>query len=395
MERALADVMTVYTDNLIRSGELQSDAVERAFRRVRRHRFLDHWYRLEASRLQAVWHRVDFDRDNPDMEALSAIYSARSLVTGVDGYRPTTSTSDPRLTARMLELLNLEPGMRVLEIGTGTGYNAALLAETIGNPGDIFTVEIRESVAARARDALRDEGYAGIHVIHRDGALGAEEGAPFDRIEVTAGCTDIAPIWLEQLAPNGRLLVPIQHGHLHPLLQIRRADESRTAEASIVGKSSFMSITGQLDGPNSWQSFLLGGVPQQPAWTRGLPTQLPPCEGHPLADDEHRSFYFFLTLSSRELWQTNAGYGLADPLTGDIVVFTSERCEGFTRGRGHGEWLHERLLRLLCAWDDLGRPKASDYEIEFIPRVVIPQLTDRGRGEWVIERTYHWQVVRL
>ena len=103
-------------EGLVASGALLSEPVERAFRRVRRHRFLEHWYRLEASRLQAVWRRVEFDREDPDEERLAKIYSDCSLVTRVNGYLPTASSSQPSLVSRMLELLEIKPGMRVLEI---------------------------------------------------------------------------------------------------------------------------------------------------------------------------------------------------------------------------------------------------------------------------------------
>ena len=397
MVRALADALTSYVEGLLQTGDLLSDAVERAFRRVRRHRFLDHWYRLHPDRIRDVWQRIDFDRENPDSNALSTIYSDRSLVTEVDGYRPTTSTSQPRLMSRMLELLDLQQGMRVLEIGTGTGYNAALLAEIVGDARCVTSMEIRPEIAASAQQVLRSEGYGDIRILEGDGALGDLAGAPYDRIIVTASGSDISPRWIEQLVPDGRLLIPMQHGHLDPLLDVRRGTALGEMTARIVGEASFMPLVGLLDGPNPWQSFLLGGLPSEPVWTEDLPSGVPSTQcAHPLLDSTHRSFYFFLTLCSRELWRTNDGYGLADPHSGDVLIVTSDRCEALSRGSGGiSRRLLSRLQRLWEAWDRMNRPSEANYEIRFLPRHEIPVLLGEREREWVIERTYHWQVICL
>jgi len=176
VKSAHAELVSAFVDTLLRSGDLHTEAVERASRRVRRHEFLDHWYRLESSNSLPLWSRVDFDQDGPDPQILSTIYSDRSLVTGIAGDSPTTSTSQPRLMARMLEALDLGPGMRVLEIGTGTGYNTALLAETPGDPASIYSVELRPEVSKQAGEALFQEGYADVRLFAREGALGGARG---------------------------------------------------------------------------------------------------------------------------------------------------------------------------------------------------------------------------
>jgi len=397
MVSAFSDALSSYVEGLLQTGDLLSDAVEHAFRRVRRHRFLDHWYRLNPERVRNVWQRVDFDRENPDSNALSTIYSDCSLITEVDGFKPTTSTSQPRVMSRMLELLDLQPGMRVLEIGTGTGYNAALIAEIVGDPRLVSSMEIRPEVAAGARAVLQSEGYEGIRIIVGDGALGDPGGAPYDRIIVTAGGSDVAPSWIRQLVPDGRLLIPMQHGHLDPLLEVRGDAVPWGASARIVGEASFIPLAGLLDGPNPWQGFLIGGLSSEPVWGEDLPPGLPPTPlAHPLLDPTHRSFYFFLTLCSRELWRTNEGYGLADPHTGDVVLLTSDRCVALSRGSGDtSRHLLKRLRRLWTSWDALGRPTEADYRIQFLPRHELPVLLGQSEYEWVVERTYHLQVVRL
>jgi protein-L-isoaspartate(D-aspartate) O-methyltransferase len=110
----------------------------------------------------------------------------------------------------MLEQLDVQPGQRILEIGAGTGYNAALLAWLAGPAGRVTAIEIDADIAASARGHLAAAGYPGVSVFCGDGELGAADHGPYDRIIVTAGAWDLPPAWHEQLAPGGRLVVPFR-----------------------------------------------------------------------------------------------------------------------------------------------------------------------------------------
>ena len=172
-------------DRMKAAGEVRSPAVERAFRATPRHHFLpgQNWgtaYRDDA----IVTHITDGTG-----EAIS-------------------SSSQPTMMAIMLEQLQVEPGMRVLEIGAGTGYNAALLARLTADPALVWTVDVTEEFCAEARAHLQAAKVEGIHVEGADGWDGCPEAAPFDRIIVTANAHDIAPAWMEQLIEGGRLVVP-------------------------------------------------------------------------------------------------------------------------------------------------------------------------------------------
>lgn len=121
-----------------------------------------------------------------------------------------SSASQPAIVAEMLEQLDTEPRDRVLEVGTATGYNAALLAHLVGEEGRVVTVEINEYLVRRARRSLDAAGLGRVEVAHADGGLGYPEGAPYHRIVVTTGASDISPAWREQLAPGGRLVLPLE-----------------------------------------------------------------------------------------------------------------------------------------------------------------------------------------
>jgi protein-L-isoaspartate(D-aspartate) O-methyltransferase len=138
-------------------------------------------------------------------------YSHDNIVTHRDSEGVAlSSASQPGVVGAMLEQLDTRPGHRVLEIGAGTGYNAALLAYLVGSAGEVTTVDIDAEVVEGTRRNLDAAGYAGVRVIYGDGDDGYPAAAPFDRIIVTAGAWDIPPAWLEQLAPGGRIVVPLR-----------------------------------------------------------------------------------------------------------------------------------------------------------------------------------------
>ncbi|WP_405085980.1 methyltransferase, FxLD system [Microbispora sp. NBC_01389] len=143
--------------------------------------------------------------------ALEQAYGPDSVVTHRDeNGRAISSASGPGVVGAMLEQLDVQPGLRVLEIGAGTGYNAALLAELAGPQGQVTTVDIGADIVAGARRGLGAAGYDRVRVVHGDGEAGHPEDAPYDRIIVTAGAWDVPPAWREQLAPGGRLVVPLR-----------------------------------------------------------------------------------------------------------------------------------------------------------------------------------------
>jgi protein-L-isoaspartate(D-aspartate) O-methyltransferase len=114
--------------------------------------------------------------------------------------------SQPYIVALMTEALKLKPGDRVLEIGTGSGYQAAVLAEIVK---EVYTIEIRERLAKNARALLKELGYNNVSVKYADGYFGWEEHAPFDAIIVTASANHIAPPLIKQLKEGGRLIIPL------------------------------------------------------------------------------------------------------------------------------------------------------------------------------------------
>ncbi len=131
--------------------------------------------------------------------------------------------SQPYVVAYMTELIAPRPGQRVLEVGTGSGYQAAVLAE-IGC--DVYTMEIFEALAVNARKRLTRLGYGAVRVRHGDGHVGWPEAAPFDAILVTAAASYIPPALIAQLKPRGRIIIPVGsvYGVQHLILVEKQAD---------------------------------------------------------------------------------------------------------------------------------------------------------------------------
>lgn len=127
-----------------------------------------------------------------------------------DGDASLSCASVPAIVAMMLEQLQLHPDHRVLELGAGTGYNAALLAHLTAPHGDVTTVDVDPDLSKHARTHLDDTGYSKVRVVCDDGVDGRPEEEPFDRIMATVGVFDIPPAWLAQLAPTGKLVVPVR-----------------------------------------------------------------------------------------------------------------------------------------------------------------------------------------
>lgn len=192
------------------AGHLRSERIEQALRAVPRHRV------VPAAPIEEAY-------DN----------KAITIKPGTD--RPASCISTPTVVAMMPDQLDPQPGERVLEIGAGTGYNAALLAELVGHTGSVTTIDIHP-VADHARTALAETGYHLVRVVTGDGALGAPDHAPYDKIIVTVGPWDLPPAWFHQLIPGGKLVVPLHwRGQARSIAFTRHEAYLRATDSRLCG----------------------------------------------------------------------------------------------------------------------------------------------------------------
>lgn len=167
-----------------RAGALRSRSVAAALRSVPRHRFLP---------------------ETP----LDLAYADRAIAIKAADGEVLSSISQPSMIALMLELLAPEPGNRVLEVGTGSGYHAALLSELVGPCGSVTTTDLDAELTGRAGAVLGDLGYGNVRVLTADGAAPLS-GTRFERIVVTARTEDVASAWWDELSETARLVVPLR-----------------------------------------------------------------------------------------------------------------------------------------------------------------------------------------
>ncbi|MFI6581147.1 methyltransferase domain-containing protein [Embleya sp. NPDC050493] len=151
------------------------------------------------------WGRQAWDRAADEDLVLVTQWDDGDHTGDVRGDNPTSSASAPAAVARMLDALDIHGGEAVLEVGTGTGYTAALLA---ARGCRVTTIEVDAELAERARKNLARAGYRGVVVLTGDGALGHPGGGPYDRIHVTAGVRHTPGAWLEQTRPGGLIVMP-------------------------------------------------------------------------------------------------------------------------------------------------------------------------------------------
>jgi protein-L-isoaspartate(D-aspartate) O-methyltransferase len=209
---------------------------------------------------EVIWRSVGDDlvplrrADDPE-EWLRRVYGPRYVVTQVDDGAPagsggcgpvaTSSASRPDIVALMLDAGQIQPGMRVLEIGTGTGYTAALLAERLG-PRNVTTIEIDPVLAERARISLTTAGYGQVSVLNGEGVHGHREGAPFDRVLSTVAAPRVPSAWVAHTRPGGLVVTPWSSAYKPAGLLCLTVGQDGTAAGGLINKTmSFMPLRDQ------------------------------------------------------------------------------------------------------------------------------------------------------
>ncbi len=376
-----------------------------AFRAVPRHRFVTHVSVEEAYCDRAI--------------------STKQLDSGVS----ISSSSQPAIMAMMLEQLDLQPGNRVLEIGAGTGYNAALMAHLVGADGHVITIDFDEDIVSAARQHLRANRIENVDVIRGDGGQGFPDGAPFDRIILTVGAWDITPAWRQQLAPDGRLVLPLSVAGPQLALAFQAQGDRLVSQSAHY--CEFMRLRGTYAGQDILerlgpeQQFLLGSDTALPVstdtiyeWLRGT-SQDHRTQVHIELRELRSSLWFWLGIHATgqcriyandaaaqhewipDLLSTSAPGGLLRGTSGLVnangtclLARADHETHSFPlhlRSYGNAEALTQQLLEQLQAWDTAGRPRGDHLEITAYPLDTIVEVPDDAV---LVPKRWHQFVMR-
>lgn len=384
------------------NGSLTDPAVAAAFRAVPRHHFLPSIPVAEAYR----------------DEAIPTKYAA-------DSGHAISSSSQPSIMAIMLEQLQVRPGQRILEIGAGTGYNAALLAHLAGPSGQVVTLDLDDDLVAAARAHLAAAGFPEVQVIATDGALGYPPAAPYDRIILTVGAWDLTPAWHAQLKPGGRLVLPLEiaPGSQKSIALVKPVTppaDGRLFDTDGLRDCGFMRLRGALASPELDMSLgpepglaltavtpLAAAAPELYAWLRA--GGQPAATGLTLTGQQiWTSLGLWVGLNAPDVCTLSAGQGLAGRgwvpclyqfggatptcLSYGLVTATGAALLGRAPGEPYPDreaapapfalylWSYGpdpapakgRLRRLVAGWQAAGQPSSAGLSVRVYDRAALP-----------------------
>lgn len=346
---------------------------------------------LHSAAVIAAFAAVPRSQFVPEGTSAQDAYADQALILTTDPRgRPTSTISQPSMVALMLEQLGARPGNRVLEIGTASGYTAALVASMVRPSGRVVTVELDAVLARAAADRLAGR-WPQVAVRSGDGWSGASDEAPFDRVHVTVGVDDLSPHWFEQLADGGVLVVPLT---LRPAVELSVAFERRGAE--LISRSVRPCGFVRLRGPHATSSgtVVLAGIGTvladwaDPAREQQLRSLLatPPVDGGPIDPLPH-GWAIRLALDQshplavlRAFPRLTVLPGLFDPQGGGLALVDADRLVGY----GHGGAL--QLLR--------GQLGAAEPLLALSLRVSArPAGDEPPSGRWTVHKQrFHYAV---
>lgn len=314
------------------NGALHDPRVTAAFRTVPRHRFV------------------------PDLP-LEDVYADSAIAIKYEGGVAISSSSQPAMMAMMLEQLAPRAGDRILEIGAGSGYNAALLAMLAGATGFVATIDIDDDLVRAARAHLDAAGFPHVRTICANGNDGAAADAPFDAIIVTVAVDDVAPAWFAQLRPGGRLVVPLAIRGLQKVIGFARREDRFTSTSIVDG--AFITARGAAHA-SGCAEYSESTLPSRYT-ERAAPFPLGPWEAW-------SAFALWLALHDEAFCRVFGAFGLCTGREACVVV--PHDATIVLRHYGGDESLVTRLRAAFVAWEAAGRPGNLATRIEIFPQRV-------------------------
>ncbi len=378
-------------EQLQRNGALHDDAVRAAMLAVPRHLFLPN-------------------------EPLERAYADDAIATKFAGDISISSASQPAIVAVMLEQLALTAGMRVLEIGAGTGYNAALLRTLVGPSGHITTVDLDEDITAAARQHLAAAGITDVEIITADGAAGYAPNAPYDRIILTVNAADIAPAWIAQLANGGIIVLPLSIGPAQFSIAFER--DERMLRSRSLRPCGFMPLRGSMGDAATGSRVVTAAPGLRLSMTNAAANEAaaiaallrtPPDQriipgikkgwfsalAFALSERTQERFYAYVSSEEARYGFVGHGYGIFAPgARGGLLIRPSE---GFEEQNGLATLIYgdhqaaEWLASVIATWAARGSPDEAQYHITAMsPDIRLPLSLPPSA---TVAELPHWRLV--
>lgn len=366
-----------------------SERLVSAYRAVPRHCF------VERYRQMGVQHWHDVTTANLG-EHLATLYRNTALViAGEESDAFGATISQPEFVLQMLALLDPRPGQRVLEIGAGSGWNAALMGHLVGQSGRVVSIEPVAELCSRARAALAQLGIANVRVVEGDGADGHAPEAPYDRIVFTVGMSHLPHALVSQLAPGGIMLFVMKSvGGSNLLLLLQEQHGALVSRATIPckfvaaqGKAHLDSLEPvRLEDTPDWGSLQTLEVSRRRYWfgATGFPAHLP-------STFPARWFLSITEPGYQEFLPPDvdgaAHFGLWGPERRSLVVARAGELIAYG-----SDWAEKRLLERLRQWVDLGMPSPAVFELS-VHSAATP--LPACEHEWIVrlpELQFVWRV---
>lgn len=371
-------------DALKAAGRFRNPLYEEAFRNVLREHFL------------------------PD-KPLERVYVDEAVGTKVDSRGVTiSSSSQPTMMLQMLDQMNLERGQNILEIGTGTGYNAAIMQYIVGKEGKVTTMEIDADIAKQAQENLHQAGFSQIQVVNDDGSAGYAPRAMYDAILCTASIWDIPAAWVRQLKPHGVIVTPIQLDGAQ-VSGVFRLDSKGHLVSTYNLPCRFVYLRGISQGPELMRR--IGSTDLRLISARYK--QIDSASLHVLLSSDQEICQLSRLVDDRDFWWGFANYAVLNQPQNFLVAVYSAEQDGMTYGvtgsgiamisKGSASFLPYGgvgktycfagsdaflvLEDLVAEWMSEGKPGVSQLELRLIPRGEEPPQIPRGH---IYERHDHY-----
>ena len=361
-----------------------SEATQKAYLATPRHQFVKRYRKWGIKE----WREVN----EGNLEGhLATLYADGALVLFGDDDDDVPSTiSQPSFVLRMLDMLQLEPGHRVFELGAGSGWNAALIGHLVAPEGCVYSLELIPEVAQAAAASLKALGIENVRVIEADGGAGYEAGAPYDRAIFTAGAYDLPHYFFEQIKDGGLLLIIIKsEGGGDTLFLLRKEHEHFESIEGL--PCGFVQMKGkyrmdslgpvQLETLPGWSELKQKPINTRPFWWGG--TGKGQCQWRTVGIRSflgitEPSFRSFKTEKRNEQLREEHYFGLWDPEQKSLVIAKDDLLLSY--GNSTAE---ERLVKAVERWVKLGMPSAASFALKIYP-IGFPLTTDEN--QWIVKR---------